>query len=436
MRAVWAGLAVLGLAGCGSAPLWLPLPRSDASTMVLAVDGQAFQVIDLSAGPLVLSRDATSERPIIEAWVYRQPAAELRLVPGPLEVVLTGEELMVPDGAYRVETARGERDWTSVAPESSSFFGKRFRVVSKCASFEVSSLAISPREGGGIAAATLGEGRVLFSMTTGELWAVTTTDSSSITLSGAPSPYVTGMTSYWRDQMVLGFDDGNLSTARLEGSTLIASPLGVAARSPRMMTGTSTSELFVVGVDPDTRASEFGRFDGRVYHRIEAFNQDTPGRDAYGGVTTRYPGMVLAGRSTTPYVIVLQGSVLTHETPSDAPSDLITAVADIPAYGAVVGTIRGSLFARSSRGWSKLTSPGNDEAITALIPYETGLMFATVSARFGYLTPEHGLCTDRERFLPNHAFLIAQADLDHWIVVGGRPVAAGRPQAGIIHRLP
>ncbi|MFO0726272.1 MAG: hypothetical protein U1E65_20980 [Myxococcota bacterium] len=431
----WALIAQLG---CDNELVHLPLPPlEDARTLILAVDGEAVSVHDLAAGPVRFIDYPAAPRRALDAWVYLVPPSALGLSAGDLPIDPSGTSLRTPADAFSLDLAPAARIWVREQPAVSTLWGLHFPRRNPCASFRISALPISESEAGVLASAPLGAGRVLVALTNDELWTITASSSSPVTRVGVPGDHISGLAPAPNGGVLIGLDAGELWSGALVGDELRATRWGPTAPGPRMLVQTSSAEVFVVNFDPATHASELGRSDGHAYQGVSTFNGPGPGNNLFGGLLSRGPGAVIAGRSTAPFLVFTSSGSSSRLVPSSDSFDGISALADLPGWGLVIGTVHGNLLVSRNGSYVPLVALHEGESILALGAFEDGIFFSTVNAHFGYYRPPEGLCFGTEELLPTVAVRILPTGDGRWLFVGQRiGVGSGPPLAGLVERVP
>lgn len=430
---VWIGL--LGTAaGCSSDRAYLTLPPLEgARSMVLMLNGASPVVFDLTAGPAE-STWSRAELPVLDAWVYERGLEALGLRAGPLSTDADGVALTPADAAFRVDLGSSETAWTRASTTSGPLAALRLPRPDHCRKFETETILVEPGSAGPVAAAPYPGGRLLVGASNDRVWLVSETGSTRLSVVGSTGFYTSGLGTLADGTMYLSSSTGALARGTLTGTVVHLTPIGRAPTSARQIAAGPSDELFVVTVDPDTGASAFGHLDGGSYVQLSDF-PPSPTQDIRGGVVSLGPGRAIAGRVSSPEVIVYDHGAVTREQPGDQ-MEMISAIGEGPAGSVLVGTTRGAVIERRDGHWARLFSFDSEEAINAVIPFEDGLVFGTIAGHVGYYSRALGLCRSELPPMPNRPSIVVPTASGGWMFSGARPFGAGPSQIGVYHLLP
>ncbi len=421
-------------AGCTSDRAYLTLPPLEgARSMVLMLDGEAPVVFDLASG-VAESTWSRAELPVVDAWVYWRGLEALGLSAGPLRTDADGVALTPADAAFRVDLGSSETAWTRASTISGPLAALRLPRLDRCRKFQTETILVEPSSAGPVAAAPYPGGRLLVGASNERLWLVSETGSTRLSLVGSTDFYTNGLATLADGTMYLSSSTGALARGTLTGTVVRLTPIGRAPTSARQIAAGPSDELFVVTIDPDTGASAFGHLDGGTYVQLSDF-PPSPTQDTRGGVVFLGPARAVAGRVSSPEVIVYDHGAVTRERPGDQ-MEMISAIGEGPAGSVLVGTTRGAVIERRDGHWTRLFSFESQEAISAMIPFEDGLIFGTIAGHVGYYSRALGLCRSELPPMPNRPNIVVPTASGGWMFSGARPFGAGPSQIGVFHLLP
>lgn len=428
--------ALILSSACQPATIVVPLPGDPAArALIVAAEATKAFVIDLDAqaeAHFALLPSDTSQADL-EAWAYSAPAADLRLVPGPLPRDLeAGVPLPVGARAYRYGLLGPHAPrWESVEPSATALSAFRARIP-HCYGLRVESALLDSPEAGVVAAIAMPPERVLVATTLADLYVVTSTGATRLSKVGARDFYATGGTAIGDEKLVLGEEKGAIAIATLEGPSITIERVGTSVSSPRYLAAGrdgAASEVFVITRGYLQGDATFGRFfEGRWTH-LTAFPDDIS-ETAAGGVAWLGPGRAIAGLASSPRLWRYDGGILSDEGLGSS-AEGISALAYVDGLGEVVGTLAGTVFLRQNGAWRSVPGFALNGAISAVAAFEDGFWFAYVSGRFGYYKPDHGVCLAGPG-IPNSPTAIVAAG-EAWIFAGSRSFGIGVPQVGRVY---
>ncbi len=425
----WAVLCVL--VGCGSDHAFAPLPPLDGGrSMVVDLGGTSILAIDLVAGPAMLDWPRGRALPRLEAWVYRRSLSELGLPAGLITVQSSGEPLEAADAAFELDLGQGAREWTRLSTASGTLHGVRVSSPWRCREIFVQPQNIGAVTLTPLASAPLPPDRMLLATSDKHLWVVSATGAEELSVEGVGSHLYMAIAAPLGQPIYLGSDQGLVVDAAMEGTALHARRLGDAPQSPRMIAADAEGSLFILSLDPMSGASELGKLQGGAYETLGHFPLPQALRND-GGVVVLAPGVALAARASSHQVLRYDHGVVRWEAPG-AVSELITRLSEGRPGSALVGTILGTVLELQGGVWTPLFSLAPADTITALTPFEDGVLFGTSSGEIGYFTPRDGVCRSAGVVLPNNPTTFAPGPNGAWLVAGNRPFAAGLTKVAVV----
>lgn len=418
----------LGLcaAACGRELLYVPLPPLEgAQSMVLAIEGQETLAIDLLSPKTALEWDRHQALPTLQVWVFREPLAALGLVAGPILSDDAGSALPPTGRAFRIDLLATQQEWTAESTTAGSLSALRYKRASPCRPIRIDTVAFGDRSDAVYAAGAFPSGRLLVTATNGNNWVVDERGATPIHLEGGAFFPVSAVTTLADGRIYLGADDGRLARGTITGTSIRLELLGRAVTSPRAIAVTGQEELFVLSLDAGTFATELGRLAGGQYSTVRSFPA-SPDVDNHGGVAPLGPSAVIAGRSTSPAAIIYDQGTVTEEVP--AAGENIAAL--VPGLGGtiLVGTTAGNVLERREGRWHRLFNA--EGVISALFPFEDGVLFGTVFGGVGYYTPAHGVCRSAEQLLISQPLYISQGATGDWLIAG---YGQSLPRVAVLH---
>ena len=423
--------ALLASAGCGSAELFVTLPPTDgARAMLLALNTGERLAFDLADGSAQLDWPRARVLPAVEAWMYARTLEQLGLSAGPIPEDPAGALLPRPDGAFRLDFARGERAWTAGSTAAGPLSTLRIPRPETCRPLHVENLLVGGETLGVPTATALGDGRMLLVLTSGALWAASESETQLIALVGLSTFTPSAVAVDADGTLYLASEEGQLARGTLVGTTVHAALLGDCRPEVTQLAVGPAGEVFAIAMNGDEGTTEMVRFEAGSCVHLADF---TPSAaiDSRGGIAAPQLGVAYAGHSSGPFVYAYDHGVVSREQPSEL-HELILALTDDGAGGALAGTSRGTLLQRKSGRWNRLFSFDSDEAITALVPIPGGVLFGTVSGVVGYYTPADGVCLSADAHVPNRPVVATSTLRGAWLFAGARPLGTGPTQVGVV----
>lgn len=419
------------LVGCGSDHAFAPLPPlDDARSMVVDLGGTSLLGIDLVAGPAKLDWPRGRALPRLEAWVYRRSLSELGLPTGLITVQSSGEPLEAADAAFELDLAQGAAEWTRLSTASGTLHNVRVSSSRRCREIVVQAQTIGAVTLTPLASTPLPPDRMLLATSSKHLWVVSATGATELSVDGVPSHLYVAIAAPLGQPIYLGSDQGLVVDAALEGTALHARRLGDAPESPRMIAADAEGTLFILSLDPNSGASELGKLQGGAYETLGQFPLPDALRND-GGVIALAPGVALAARASSHQVLRYDHGVVSWEAPGAA-SELINRLSEGRPGSALVGTSLGTVLELRDGVWTRLFALMPPDQITALAPFEDGVLFGTSSGAIGYFTPREGVCLPAEAVSPNIPTTFAPGPNGAWLVAGNRPFAAGLTKVAVV----
>jgi hypothetical protein len=417
-------LAVLCvLVGCGSDHAFAPLPPLDGGrSMVVDLGGTSILAIDLVAGPAMLDWPRGRALPRLEAWVYRRSLSELGLPAGLITVQSSGEPLEAADAAFELDLGQGAREWTRLSTASGTLHGVRVSSPWRCREIFVQPQNIGAVTLTPLASAPLPPDRMLLATSDKHLWVVSATGAEELSVEGVGSHLYMAIAAPLGQPIYLA-RTGLVADAAMEGTALHARRLGDAprARDDRRRCGNPVHPESVLC--PARRQAQGGAM--RRWATFPAASAETTAE------WSRRARVALAARASSHQVLRYDHGVVRWEAPG-AVSELITRLSEGRPGSALVGTILGTVLELQGGVWTPLFSLAPADTITALTPFEDGVLFGTSSGEIGYFTPRDGVCRSAGVVLPNNPTTFAPGPNGAWLVAGNRPFAAGLTKVAVV----
>lgn len=413
-------------AACERELLYVPLPPLEgAQSMVLAIEGQEALAIDILVPQTALEWDRHQALPTLEVWAFREPLAALGLVAGPIPSDNAGSALPPTGHAFRIDLLAARPEWTAESTTAGSLSALRYKRASPCRAIRIDTVAFGDPADAVYAAGAYPSGRLLVTATNGKNWVVDERGATPIQLKGGAFFPVSAVTMLADGRIYLGADDGRLARGTITGTAIQLEILGRAATSPRAIAVAGQEDLFVLSLDAGTFATELGRLAGGQYSTVRSFPA-SPDVDNHGGVASLGLTGAIAGRSSSPAAIVYDQGTVTEELP--AAGENIAAL--VPGLGGtiLVGTTAGNVLERREGRWHRLFNA--EGVISALFPFEDGVLFGTVFGGVGYYTPAHGVCRSAEQLLISQPLYISQGATGGWLIAG---YGLSLPRVAVLH---
>lgn len=177
--------------------------------MLLALDtGERF-AFDLADGPAKLEWLHARPLPAVDAWMYTRSLDELGLSAGAISEDSQGSLLPLPNGAFRIDFARGETAWTVGSTAAGPLRSLKVLKRDRCRRLQVQNLLVAGEASSALGATSLGDGRMMLVLTTNELWVASASEVQRVA--------VVGLSDFLVSAVALGAD-GTLYLGSEEGS--------------------------------------------------------------------------------------------------------------------------------------------------------------------------------------------------------------------------